>query len=64
MSRTMLPDNLRAGGYFVMPQIGPHPVASETEKEKVLRAGFQLIRADNYLVAKKMSGHAKTSVQK
>lgn len=43
---------LKKGGYFIMPQIGPHPVVSEREKESVVKAGLKLVRVDNYLVAK------------
>ncbi|KKU51652.1 MAG: hypothetical protein A3H69_02600 [Candidatus Sungbacteria bacterium RIFCSPLOWO2_02_FULL_47_9] len=44
---------LKSGGYYVMPQIGPQPIVRIAEKEDVLRSGFIVIRADNYLIARK-----------
>ncbi len=46
---------LRVGGFFVMPQIGPRPVVGDSEKEDVLKSGLELVRADNYLIAKKVN---------
>jgi len=44
---------LKSGGHYVMPQIGPHPVVGEREKETAVQAGLTIVRADNFLVAKR-----------
>ncbi len=44
---------LRHGGCFIMPQIGPRPFVNEKEKGDAMAAGFEIIRVDNYFVARK-----------
>ncbi len=44
---------LKSGGYYVMPQIGPRPIVKTAEKNAVLRSGFCIVRADDYLIAQK-----------
>lgn len=44
---------LKSDGYFVMPQIGPHPVVSSQEKDIARQSKFTILRRGNYLVAQK-----------
>ena len=44
---------LRPRGFYVMPQIGPHPYVGIEEKYAVLRAGLCIAQAEDYLIAQK-----------